>query len=218
MQSIVGYVTRSATPTEQSAVSVDVLVLRFVHSVRRAHLAVAPRQHKPYMGRLALPGVLLGRGERLADAAVRAAKTKLGLKLSSTGQLATFDKPHRDPRGPTLSLAMWGVTDELGADTTRWFDFAEVPPLAFDHNRIVDDTRPILADLLWRNREFTEGLTGSSFPVADAVGLTHSLEGSAPDRGNLNRVLRTTAGLVRPSHVQRGFGSARPSCACQWES
>ncbi len=169
------------------------------------------------MGRLALAGVLLGRGERLADAAVRAARTKLGVKLSATGQLATFDKPSRDPRGPTLSLAMWGVTDELGTDTTRWFDLAEVPSLAFDHNRIVEDTLPILAGLLWRNREFSEGLTGKSFPVADAVGLTHSLEGTAPDRGNLNRVLRTTQGLIRTTDVQRVFGSGRPSSVWQWE-
>lgn len=205
-----------SSPGEQSAVSVDVVVLRFDRDLRRALVAVAPRPHEPYAGTLALPGVLLHRGERLTEAARRAASTKAGLPLRACGQLATFDTPHRDPRGPTLSLAMWGVTNVAG-DAATWANMDDLPELAFDHARIVKDTRPVLAGKLWRDRDFTQALTGDSFPVADAVSLVASLDGESPDRGNLNRALRATHGLTRTDQVQHVYGSGRPSSIWRWE-
>lgn len=97
---------------QQSAVSLDVVALRFGADDPAVTFGVAPRQWEPFAGELALPGVLLGRGERLATAARRAVHSKLGVpdqEIVAVGQLVTFDEPHRDPRGPTLSIAMWAV-------------------------------------------------------------------------------------------------------------
>lgn len=205
--------------TEQSVVSVDVLTLRFDPQTHRVKLAVATRSTEPYRGQRALPGVLLLRGERLDDACARALRTKLGLSATTaSGQLATFDEPSRDPRGPTLSLALWAVAahDATTGPAVEWVDLDAVPPLAFDHSRIVADTRPMLAALLWRDRDFTRALTGDSFPVADAVGLQASLDAVMPDRGNLNRVLRSTTGLTRTGEVRQVYGSGRPSSVWAW--
>ena len=97
--------------------SVDVLALRFDRTTRRIELGIAARAQDPFRGQLALPGVLLGLGERLQDAAMRALTGKLGVPTDSVrgiGQLVTFDKPNRDPRGPTLSVAMWAGVDQAG--------------------------------------------------------------------------------------------------------
>ncbi|MGW4091919.1 NUDIX hydrolase [Nocardia sp. NPDC004750] len=135
---------------EQSVVSVDVVALRFWDEDGGVRFGIAPRVMEPFAGRLALPGVLLGRGERLAVAARRAVHTKLGVPdaaIGAVGQLVTFDEPNRDPRGPTLSIAMWAVVGPHEGPA-RWTGFDEVPELAFDHDRIVGVARGVLTGLL----------------------------------------------------------------------
>ncbi len=196
-----------------SHVSVDVLALRYERTSRRLLLALHVRPKDPFAGSLALPGVLLLRGERIRDACARAL-AKVDTTARGVGQLVTFDEPNRDPRGPTLSIATWAVAATPG--TATWAAFDEVPSLAFDHNRIVTDCRPLLAALFWRDAEFTRLLTGDEFTATDALALHAALAGTAPDRGNLNRTLagipltrtnrRSSSGRGRPKRAQSGRG------------
>jgi len=203
---------------KSSLVSVDVLTLRYNAVARAVELAVSPRRTEPYLGQLALPGIVLREGERLADAARRAVADKLGLPLVAEGQLTVFDEPHRDPRGATLSVAMWGVADEdAESDVAHWVDLDAVPPLAFDHTLMVAECRPILVEKLWRDLEFTRALTGPSFPVSAAVAITRSLTGQVPDRGNLNRRLASVKGLG-VGHRKVVLGRGRPGTLWEWQA
>ncbi|MGA4788221.1 MULTISPECIES: NUDIX domain-containing protein [Nocardia] len=200
---------------QQSAVSLDVLALRFGADDPAVTFGVAPRQWEPFAGELALPGVLLGRGERLVTAARRAVHSKLGVPedaILAVGQLVTFDEPHRDPRGPTLSIAMWAV---LGGPATptgaRWVSFDAVPPLAFDHNMIVEVARERLAEMLWKDLTFTRPLIGEQFPATRAVALATALAGTRPDPGNLNRTLAAIPGLTRTGERMRTKATGRPA-------
>ena len=211
---------------DQSSVSVDVIVLRFGNpEPGRLRLGVSPRRREPYTGRLALPGVLLHSGERLRDAARRAAGRKLGIPdaaIVHTGQLAVFDEPSRDPRGPTLSVAMWAV---VGSDEYRptddvdvhWLPFDKAAALAFDHDRIVYHGRRILGGLLWRHDRFTRAITGPKFPATFAVEITAELLGARPDAGNLNRTLKMLPGLERTDERMRIQATGRPSVVWRWE-
>ncbi|MFZ1411639.1 MAG: NUDIX hydrolase [Micropruina sp.] len=202
----------TATP-RGSMVSVDVLTLRYNSDLRQVQIATSRRRTDPYQGKPALPGVLLYEGERLAAAAHRAVTTKLGLDVSALGQLVVFDQPYRDPRGSSLSVAMWAVAEEAG--DADWCAFDELPALAFDHNVIVFECRPLLVEMLWRELEFTQALTGPAFPVSAAVAITRTLSGVAPDRGNLNRRLATLRGLsVSSKRVIQGRG--RPGTWWEW--
>ena len=199
---------------EQSVVSVDVVALRFWPDDPALTLGVAPRAHEPFTGASALPGVLLGRGERLALAARRAVHTKLGVpeaSIGAVGQLVTFDEPNRDPRGPTLSIAMWAVVGPHGGSAATWVPFDEVPPLAFDHNRIVSVARGHLARLLWKDLPFTRALTGPEFPATRAVDLSTALLGAKPDPANLNRTLAAIPGLERTEERRRTKATGRPA-------
>ncbi|MBB5802251.1 8-oxo-dGTP diphosphatase [Saccharothrix ecbatanensis] len=207
---------------ESTLVSVDVLALRFDPNARTVLLGVAPRALEPFAGALALPGVLLGRGERLRDAARRAVTGKLGVPeeaISASGQLATFDEPSRDPRGPTLSIALWSTIDATrltGAGPT-WTQLDDVPPLAFDHDRIVRDCRPMLADRLWRDTTFTAGLLGREFTTAQALDLTESLTGDRPYPANLGRTMERVPGLERTAqHAAALPKGGRPPSVWRW--
>ncbi|MEV4125119.1 NUDIX hydrolase [Nocardia sp. NPDC049707] len=198
---------------EQSVVSVDVLALRFWADDAGVSMGIAPRELEPFTGQLALPGVLLGRGERLAAAARRAVHAKLGVPeaaIGAVGQLVTFDEPNRDPRGPTLSIAMWAVVGpHEGA--AQWVSFDAVPQLAFDHNRIVAAARGLLARLLWKDMAFTRALTGDEFPATRAVELSSSVLGARPDPANLNRTLAAIPGLERTTERRRVKATGRPA-------
>lgn len=202
-------------------VSVDVVALRVGTLGRALNVAAAPRQWEPFAGQLALPGVLLGRGERLAAAATRALTTKLGVAVEGVrglGQLVTFDEPNRDPRGPTLSLAMWAVLDSAAeaAQEVDWFPFGDAPNLAFDHNRILDDSRLLLAAKLWKDLAFTRALTGEVFTATRAVELAEALHGGPVHRANLNRVLASTPGLERAEQVLQVKQTGRPAAVWRW--
>ncbi|MFE7719812.1 NUDIX hydrolase [Nocardia rhizosphaerihabitans] len=198
---------------EQSVVSIDVLTLRCWDADSGVRIGIAAREFAPFTGELALPGVLLGRGERLAEAARRAVHTKLGVPMAAigaVGQLVTFDEPHRDPRGPTLSIAMWAVVAEHEGPA-EWVGFDEVPPLAFDHNRIVDTSRGLLAGMLWKDQALTRALAGEEFPATRAVDLSTSLHGTRPDPANLNRTLAAIPGLDRTGERRRVKATGRPA-------
>ncbi|WP_062988851.1 NUDIX hydrolase [Nocardia anaemiae] len=198
---------------EQSVVSVDVVALRFWADDAEVTVGIAARQMEPFTGHLALPGVLLGRGERLIAAARRAVHTKLGVPeaaIGAVGQLVTFDEPNRDPRGPTLSIAMWAVVGPHDGPA-QWVSFDTVPALAFDHNRIVDVARGLLARLLWKDLAFTRALIGDEFPATRAVELSSSVLGARPDPANLNRTLAAIPGLARTTERRRVKATGRPA-------
>ncbi|MEV6909413.1 NUDIX hydrolase [Amycolatopsis sp. NPDC051071] len=208
---------------DSTPVSVDVLVLRFDPEARTVLLGVAPRAAEPFAGDLALPGVLLGVGERLRDAGARAVVTKLALPpgtLTATGQLITFDEPNRDPRGPTLSVALWATTNPGPAvsENVLWTPLDKVPPLAFDHDRIVADCRPLLADRLWRDTGFTAGLLGRIFTTAQALDASEALTGDRPYPANLGRTMERVPGLRRTTeHAAALPKGGRPPSLWQWE-
>lgn len=202
-----------------SVVSVDVVALTYDRGVRRVHYGTHRRDVAPFVGELALPGVVVRSGERLADAAVRAlAKLEQSAAPAVLGQLRTFDEPARDPRGPSLSIAMWAVypPHQIAEDTTaEWAEIGTPQPLAFDHADIILAVQPILADMLWRDLDFTRALTGPEFTATDAVAITAQLTGRDVHRANLNRDLAKTPGLAE--HGLAAAAGGRPPKVWRWD-
>lgn len=94
----------------------------------------------------ALPGGFIDYGESAEQAAVREALEETGLVVRLTGLLGVYSDPGRDPRFHTLSVAFTAESDDsrepqAGDDAAgaRFFLLDELPTLAFDHRRIVDD-------------------------------------------------------------------------------
>ncbi|MGA7147872.1 MAG: hypothetical protein WBX17_05190 [Microbacterium sp.] len=207
------------TDTIFSVVTVDVLAVTFDREARRVRYGIHRRPAPPFEGQLALPGVLIHSGERLVSAAERALQ-KLGVEARPTaiGQLRTFDEPARDPRGPSLSVAMWAtyppllIGDETGE--SQWVELGAPVPLAFDHTTIVAAASALLPTLLWRDLEFTRGLTGPQFSATDAVAITTQLAGAEVHRANLNRDLARIPGLV-PAGTATATGG-RPAKLWAW--
>jgi 8-oxo-dGTP diphosphatase len=100
------------------------------------------RKNKP-LG-WALPGGFVDYGESLEQAAVREALEETGLKVRLLRQLKTYSDPGRDPRHHTISTVFLAAADGLpkaGDDAARADVFGRhnLPPLVFDHARILAD-------------------------------------------------------------------------------
>jgi len=137
----------SSRPEEKypkPSVTVDVVLFTFTGGSLRVLLI--RRNGDPFKGRWALPGGFVQENERLEDAAARELFEETGLKDIYLEQLYTFGDPGRDPRGWTISVAYFAIVSEdmtgevhAGDDAgdAGWFDVYHLPPLAFDHDRIV---------------------------------------------------------------------------------
>lgn len=127
------------------AFTADVVALAPIDGVRSVLLI--RRGSEPFAGRWALPGGFVDEGERPEDAARRELAEETGLMLDGALELVgVYGDPGRDPRGWTISAAyrvvLEGPAEVAGADDAaeaRWFATHDLPPLAFDHDRIVAD-------------------------------------------------------------------------------
>lgn len=89
------------------AVAVDVVVL--VLRDGALHVLLTRRTEHPARGRLALPGVFVGRDEALDAAAMRAVRAKGGVAVA-VQQFRAFGAVDRDPRMRIVSLGYVAVT------------------------------------------------------------------------------------------------------------
>lgn len=94
----------------------------------------------------ALPGGFVDYGETCEAAARREAKEETGLDVVLTSLVGVYSDPARDPRGHTMSVVYAAQARNpealaAGDDAAKalFFPLEALPPLAFDHGRILGD-------------------------------------------------------------------------------
>ncbi|MGQ0534549.1 MAG: NUDIX domain-containing protein [Methanobacteriota archaeon] len=127
--------TRPVTPL----LAVDAFV------VRGDALLLVRRGRPPFEGSWVLPGGLVEVGETTEAAVLRELAEETALHGRVRGLVGVYSDPKRDPRGHTVS-AVYAVDAPEGeprggddAAEARFFPIRELPPLAFDHPKIVRD-------------------------------------------------------------------------------
>lgn len=119
--------------------------LIFGYNGQSLKLLLVQRASEPFKNKWSLPGGFVKVTETTEQCAQRILLEKTGLQKVFIEQLFTFSEPNRDPRGWTVSVAYYAlinstqVETKIGRNTTdvQWFDWNELPSLAFDHKKIV---------------------------------------------------------------------------------
>ena len=97
----------------------------------------------PFKGQWAFPGGFLRMDEDADTCARRELSEEAGFATASFIQFGTFSEVNRDPRERVITIAYMALVrkgDVQGGDDAadaRWFPVTSVPPLAFDHDRIL---------------------------------------------------------------------------------
>ena len=93
----------------------------------------------------ALPGGFMEIGETLEETATRELEEETGLKNVELKQLQAFSQVDRDPRTRVVTIVFYGMVSlensaVMGGDDAEradWFSVNNLPPLGFDHDRII---------------------------------------------------------------------------------
>ena len=175
----------------------------------RLHVLLVQRAEAPFAGTWVLPGGFMSPSERPEETAQRKLTEKTGVGAVYLEQLETYGDPQRDPRGWIPTVAYLALIDAavLRAEGSgaRWEPVDALPPLGFDHARIVVDAVERLRGKLW----------WSNIAVGLLPRAVHHAPGAAGVRGDQRRDLRTVELPARAGAVRTG---ARHRHACQRRS
>ena len=126
------------------AVCADIIV--FKYKDKNLHILLIKRMFDPFKDKWALPGGFVDMDEELDTAAYRELAEETSILNIELKQFRSFGKIGRDPRGRTISVVYYGFLSEdnnemkAGSDAADalWFAINNLPPLAFDHNEIIE--------------------------------------------------------------------------------
>lgn len=129
---------------EKPSVTVDIVI--FTIKEKKLKVLLVKRNIEPFKERWAVPGGFVRIEESLEEAAKRELQEETGVRDVYLEQLYTFGDPKRDPRGRVITVSYMALINsdkiELEAKTdvsdVQWFPMEKLPPVAFDHKKILD--------------------------------------------------------------------------------
>ena len=176
---------------EHMAVTTDCVI--FTYEDWKLKVLLVRRGGEPCKGKWAFPGGFLRNDETAEQGALRELFEETTLAPSSPiVQLGVFSDPDRDPRERVITIAYYAlvkpseVTGGDDADEARWFAVDELPPLAFDHDKIFAEAMERLRrDIHFQPVGFD--LLDDEFTIPDLQRLYEAILGVKFDRRNFQR-------------------------------
>jgi len=178
----------------------------------------------PYTEMWALPGGLIQDDESLDAAAVRILYEETGVAEVYLEQLYTFGRPDRDPAGRVVSIAYFALIHAAGialrtqpkyADV-RWWPWATLPPLAYDHDAVAAYARQRLEwKLAYTNVVWS--LLPRRFALTELQKVYEAVLGRKLDKRNFRKKI-LALGLVEPVGETAMRGAHRPAMLYRFTS
>lgn len=199
-------------------VAVDAIVFGYSKQ-EGVSILLIQRKYPPFRNAWAIPGGFLLPEETLEDAVRRELREETGIEVNYLEQLYTFGAPDRDPRQRIISIAYFALVKSsqfqqlkasTDAENAQWFNFRDLPELAFDHKEILHTAiERIRAKIRYQPIGFE--LLDRKFPFADLEKLYIDLLGRDIDRRNFSRKMHALDMLEDTNEYARPEGKGRPS-------
>jgi len=193
------------------SVTVDVIIFRLLDE--DLQVLLVKRKFPPFEGKWAIPGGFVNIDESLDAAARRELEEETDVRDIYLEQLYTFGDLERDPRGRVITVAYmalvpaYALSPRAGDDAAEatWWSMGALPPLAFDHARVL----PYALQRLRYKIEYSavgfellpEVFTLSELQRAYEVILCEEL-----DKRNFRRKMLSAGVIEGTGHVRSGDG------------
>lgn len=140
--------------TKTHEVTVDVVIMTIQD--KKLKVLLIQRGQEPFLDKWSIPGGFIRLSEDLDSAAERVLYEKTNVKNVHLSQLHTFGSPTRYPKSRVITVAYCALirSDELelipeqglGIKDIKWHSVYNLPPLAFDHEEIINHAITYLRD------------------------------------------------------------------------
>ena len=188
------------------AVTTDCVIFGFVGS--DLEVLLIGRGIEPFKGKWALPGGFLKLDETAHEGALRELEEETGMKNAYIRQFHTFTEPGRDPRERVITIAHYALVrlqEVKGGDDAaqaRWFTMDEIPPLAFDHDRILRMAQKMLRERIHFEPVGFE-LLPETFTMKQLQNLYEAILDVHFDRRNFAKKMSHLGLLIQPEDMVR---------------
>jgi 8-oxo-dGTP diphosphatase len=200
---------------ERPSVTVDVVMM----SLRQQDLQVLliKRRSWPCEGMWAIPGGFVNMDESLETAAKRELQEETGVQNVYLEQLYTFGDPGRDPRTRVITVVYFALLPSQhlqiraadDAVDVGWFPVHQLPPLAFDHDKILNYALERLRGKL----EYTTiafSLLPAQFTLRELQRVYEIILHRKLDKRNFRKKILAT-GILEDTGAKKMEGTHRPA-------
>ena len=196
-------------------ISVDSVV--FGYTEGELKVALIKRKKNPFIGMWAIPGGFMEGSETVEETALRELKEETGIENVYLEQFHVFNQPGRDPRGPTITIALFALIDSEkchliaseDAAKAKWWPAYKMPPLAFDHDQIYAKALEALRNAL-RTRPLAFELLTKEFTLTNLQVLYEQIFGIKLDKRNFRKKV-AKMDFLRTNGKKTKGGRQRPA-------
>ena len=192
----------------QFGLSVDCVI--FGYHQESLKVLLIRRGAEPYKGDWALPGDLVYPNEDIEIAAKRILVDLTGMKDLFLQQTQVYGQVDRHPIGRVITVGYFALVDieqyelypSAWAAGVNWVDVNEIPDLAFDHNRILDDALDNLRQQV-RHQPVGFELLPEKFAIGQLQKLYEALLNSTYDKANFRKRILSKKLLISHQEIQK---------------
>ncbi len=204
-----------ASKYERPSVTVDVVMMTLRQ--RDLQVLLVKRRSWPYEGMWAIPGGFVNINESLEDAANRELQEETSVQDVYLEQLYTFGDPNRDPRTRVITVVYFALIDgqQLSvkaaddAADVGWFSVYQLPPLAFDHEKIIQYTLSRLRGKL-NYTAIAFNLLPEQFTLRELQRVYEIILHKKVDKRNFRKKVLAT-GILEDTGAKKMEGTHRPA-------
>ncbi|MCM1311865.1 MAG: NUDIX domain-containing protein [Roseburia sp.] len=173
-------------------------------------LLIQKRPYNPGKGMWSLIGGFVEQNESIDSSAQHVLTKFTGLHNIYMRQLETFGEVERDPGQRVISIVYYALInmdsyiDHIPKEyDAKWVDIDNVPPLCFDHNKMVDKARKKISECLL-DEPICSNLLPRFFTLSQLQTLHESIMGVQIDKRNFRRSIAEKKYVIKTEMIDKG--------------
>lgn len=176
------------------------------------------RKNNPFYGMWALPGGALYNDENLDDGMRRELLEKTGLTIPNLQLCNVFGRVDRSPCMRMVGISYLGVIDQSKVEVVKetlktsnadWFRIDSLPPLAYDHLEIIQDSLAKLKERIV-DSDILEGLFTQKFTLPEIQKVYEAILDKSFDRRNFRKKL-LSLDIIEDTSESAVFAGNKPA-------